>query len=181
LPSFKSDEDPAWSSEPIDNKLIRVQGFCISSGFTKKKYSANSISQLYFMSPERILGKLNENNLMDLGKADIFSIGAILYTIVLGKTPFDGSTNGALVKTLKKGKLLDLKGMIKRFPKDKPSTKLLLQLILEMLSPDPFNRIDVAAAINHDFFTKSQNLPDFKNSDYSQGINQIERMNKIWN
>ena len=39
------------------------------------------------MSPERILGKLNENNQMELGKSDIFSVGAILYTLVIGKTP----------------------------------------------------------------------------------------------
>jgi serine/threonine protein kinase len=66
------------------------------------------------MSPERILGKLNEENHLELGKADIFSVGAILYTFVLGKTPFDGGTNGALVKTLKKGRLLELKGLIKK-------------------------------------------------------------------
>lgn len=118
------------------------------------------------MSPERILGKLNENNQMELGKSDIFSVGAILYTLVLGKTPFEGNTNGVLVKALKKGKLMELKGMIKKIKDKNSSMRYLLLLISDMLSPDPFNRVDVAGAINHDFFTKSKGLADFENSNF---------------
>jgi hypothetical protein len=41
LPSFKSDEveDMGSKQERSERKLIRIHGFCISSGFTKKKYS----------------------------------------------------------------------------------------------------------------------------------------------
>ena len=51
--------------------------------------------------------------------------------------------------------------MIKR-TKEYPSFRLLLTLISEMLVPDPFMRLDVSGAINHDFFTKSKGMKDFE-------------------
>ena len=48
--------------EQEQRKIIHITNFCNSSGFTRKKFSTNQISSLYFMSPERIVGEINTEN-----------------------------------------------------------------------------------------------------------------------
>ena len=44
-----------------------------------------------------------ENDIEALKKADIWSIGVILYLLVSGKLPFEAKTNEELVEKIKKG------------------------------------------------------------------------------
>ena len=110
------------------------------------------------MAPERIMGKINDKYEVELAKADMWSVGAIIYTLIFGKTPFQGETIGTLVKHLKKCKLPDLNGYKKRAT---PAFLTLLELVSELLNPDPIDRLDVAQAINHEFFNKGKFMPDF--------------------
>ena len=76
--------------EHEQRKIIHISNFCNSSGFTRKKFSTNQISSLYFMSPERIQGEIDVENEYEMAKADIWSVGVILFILVFGKPPFDG-------------------------------------------------------------------------------------------
>jgi len=49
-----------------------------------------------------------------------------------------------------------------------------------MLNPDPFNRLDVAGAINHDFFTKSQGLKHFEDPKEFV-IDKLLKLKLTWN
>ena len=40
-----------------------------------------------------------------MAKADIWSVGVILFILVFGKPPFEGNQNAALVKSIKKGSI----------------------------------------------------------------------------
>ena len=42
-----------------------------------------------------------------------------------------------------------------------PAFKSLLSLVSELLSLDTLDRLDVAAALNHEFFTKGKSMTDF--------------------
>ena len=77
--------------EQEQRKIIHITNFCNSSGFTRKKFSTNQISSLYFMSPERIQGEIDVENEYEMAKADIWSVGVILFILVFGKPPFDGN------------------------------------------------------------------------------------------
>ena len=57
------------------------------------------------MSPERIQGEIDTENEYEMAKADIWSVGVILFILVFGKPPFDGNHNSSLVKSIKKGKI----------------------------------------------------------------------------
>lgn len=91
------------SGSESNRRFLHLTNFCISSGFLRKKFSSNLISSLYFMSPERICGELDLGNDFVLNKADVWSVGVLLFLLVFGKPPYDGKMTTSLVKAIKNG------------------------------------------------------------------------------
>lgn len=98
------------------------------------------------MAPERVYGESKPENEAPMCKVDIWSVGVLIYVLLFGKVPFEGETYSDLVKTIKKGKLKDMK--------KPPEGALgsLLDLMVNMLKADPEERYDAINALNHDFF-----------------------------
>jgi serine/threonine protein kinase len=58
------------------------------------------------MSPERILADIDVQERFDSAcKCDTYSIGVILYLLVFGELPFEGTNTSKLVKEIKKDKI----------------------------------------------------------------------------
>ena len=95
------------------------------------------------MAPERINGEVSSVNDCMSAKADVWSVGVILFFLVFGKPPFDGKTTTSLVKQIKTG-LLDMENT-----NWKEDLRIFMQLIMEMLQPEPIERISVVTALNH--------------------------------
>ncbi|XP_044726621.1 serine/threonine-protein kinase polo isoform X1 [Chrysoperla carnea] len=76
-------------------------------------------------------------------EVDVWSIGCIMYTLLMGKPPFE---TGTLRETYSKIKKCDY-----RIPKDLSTPAV--NMIVKMLQTDPQRRPTVADLLNHEFFT----------------------------
>ncbi len=110
----------------------------MSAGFERKKFSANKISSLFFMSPDRILAEVDLNNEAMLAKCDTWSVGVILYFLFFGDYPFTGDTRSKLVKEIRKGKL-STKINQKRWSTD---VILFYDFLQKLIEKDPAKRLD---------------------------------------
>ena len=160
----------SWHDQE-QHKFIHITNFCNSSGFTRKKFSTNQISSLYFMSPERIQGEIDTENEYEMAKTDIWSVGVILFTLVFGKPPFDGNQNSPLVKTIKKGNIkLKEQGW-------NENLQTFIQLVMAMLRVDLHDRLGVVEAINHEFFLIDNN--QLKELEFKQQT--LKNLESFWN
>ena len=76
----------------LDNGLIKVTDFGIarfSRGETRT-ITEKAIGSVHYISPEQAKGQLTDE------KADIYSIGVVLYEMLTGKLPFDGDSAVAI-------------------------------------------------------------------------------------
>lgn len=124
----------------------------MSCGFFKKKFSTNKISSLYFMAPERIQGELEKDD-VKIQKTDMWSLGVIIYMIVFGSPPFEGSTTSALVKQIKKAQISKLDNSRSNDGENFDAFKDLMSLVSQLLTPQTYDRIDAIKAMNHPFMT----------------------------
>ncbi len=83
-------------------------------------------------------------------KCDIWSCGVILYILLCGYPPFNGSTDRKILMRIKKGKF--------DFPKEEWEviSKEAKQLIKMMLNPDPTKRPNAVDILKHSWFEKSK-------------------------
>lgn len=78
------------------NDVLKIADFGTSK-FKKKKKMRNTHGTPYYIAPEVINGNYNE-------KCDIWSIGVILYILLSGYPPFNGSDDEEIMENVETGK-----------------------------------------------------------------------------
>ena len=156
-------------SEEKDNLYnIKVIDFGTAKLFDKNKSEDKVIGSAYYIAPEVLNSKYNE-------KCDIWSSGVILYILLTGKPPFNGSDD-EIVDKIKKGKY-DLKAN----PWQNISVEA-KDLIKKMLNKKYQSRISALQCLEHPFLKKEidecqksketkkilKNLKNFQNQDKLQ-------------
>lgn len=116
---------------------VRITDFGIASLLSLEKKSADDdwlMGSPHYMSPEQIRG----DNLD--GRADVFSLGVMLYELVSGRLPFGGNNLDALSEHICHGEHQSLLGR-----EDIPTA--LAQLIDQCLTKTPDERVASASAL----------------------------------
>ena len=118
-----------------ENQVIKIIDFGTARKFTKGKKLRQVIGTPFYMAPE-IFNEKKYNE-----KADIWSLGIVMYILLTGKAPYFGNDDERIISQAKKGvfnrKLLT----------ETKISKQALTLIDKLLEKDPKTRLSAEEAL----------------------------------
>ena len=134
----------------VDYFWIKIIDFGTAKIFKKSKNEKAVVGSSYYIAPEVLKQKYNE-------KCDTWSIGVIMYMIIVGRAPFDGENDEEILENIKTGvynykhkKLLS-------------TSKECQDLISKLLEVDTKKRLSAKEALNHIFFKNFHGRKLFSN------------------
>jgi calcium-dependent protein kinase len=126
--------------ETDNDVLIKVIDFGTSI-YINNEYLTQELGTIYYIAPEVFKNYYNE-------KADIWSIGIILYTMLCGHPPFRGNKEEDIKKKI-------LTGKVEYLPKDFDKvSKEAIEFVSELLNYTPNKRPNCEEALNNIWITK---------------------------
>lgn len=163
-----------------NNNQIKVIDFGASQKFDPTKKMNQIYGTAYYIAPEILKSEYNE-------RCDIWSVGVILYILLSGKPPFYGDDDKEILNSVRIG-TYSLSG-----PEWRNISSEAKDLIKQMLTYDPNQRITADKALNHPWIKKKvheqvdlkstvaalNNMRTFRV--YSFNIDHISRLNKRCN
>ena len=130
----------------LDVKLIDFGTAKVFSEFSKSKAMVGSS---YYIAPEVVRGKYDE-------ECDLWSIGVIMYIMLVGTPPFNGEDDDDIIRSVTIGKYET------SYPQYTSLSDNAKDLITKLLKFNPSERITAEQALNHPFF----NIDEVKQIEY---------------
>jgi calcium-dependent protein kinase len=130
------------------NLSIKVIDFGTAQAFTAGTKLRATLGTPYYIAPEVLFKSYNE-------KCDVWSAGVILYILLSGSPPFDGTTDDDIMKAVKKTKF---SFSAKVWDEISPEAK---DLISKMIKYPPESRLSAQEAFNHPWI-KSKKFNELK-------------------
>ena len=137
-------------SSNYDFFWIKIIDFGTAKIFKKSKNERTVVGSSYYIAPEVLKQKYNE-------KCDTWSVGVILYMLIVGRAPFDGKTDEEIIENIKKGKYN------KKHPKLINSSEEVQNLVFSLLETNIKKRLSSKEALNHPWFKKYNGRSLFSN------------------
>ena len=120
---------------------IKIIDFGTAKIFKKNKNEKAVVGSSYYIAPEVLKQKYNE-------KCDTWSVGVILYMLIVGRAPFDGNTDEEIIESIKIGVYNN------KHPKLLSKSKEAQDLVNLLLERSINKRLSASEALNHSFFSK---------------------------
>lgn len=119
------------------------------------KYFSNSSGTPSYVSPEVLARRYDRSS-------DMWSLGCILYTMLIGFPPFFGNSTEEICHKISRGFIPEVRpGYGSWFPKDRPISELARKLISRLLVSDMSKRITAEEALMDPWLSnKGENLSD---------------------
>jgi len=137
---------PDKNNPRVQDIILKIADFGFARFLSDGVMAGTLCGSPMYMAPEVI------RSLQYDGKADLWSIGTIMYQCLTGKAPFQAQTPQALKQFYERN--------INLAPSIPSSTsRELTDLIVRILKRNPKERIDYEEFFNHPFLTKSQPMP----------------------
>ena len=140
---FDSEEDR--SNLNLTKARVKIGNFHFSKVLEDNELAHSFIGTPVYMDPNILFS--NEKN--DVGyeyRADIWSLGAVCFELLTGKTPFDGNDVEELANNIRNEKYA--------IDKKLNLSKEAVSLIKGMLQYNPNKRLDIDDVVKHDFLNK---------------------------
>jgi len=132
------------TSEDLGGKRqfkIKLIDFGTAQAFKKGTKMEERYGTPYYIAPDVLNKSYNE-------KCDIWSLGVILYILLVGYPPFNGSDDKKIIEAVKKGK----------YTLDEPEwddvSEEAIDLVRKCLTYDPDKRVSASDALSHVWFKK---------------------------
>lgn len=127
----------------------------------KNKMMEERYGTPYYIAPDVLNKKYNE-------KCDIWSLGVILYILLVGYPPFNGSDDKKIIDAVKKGK----------YTLDEPEwddvSEEAVDLVRKCLTYDPEKRVSASDALTHAWFKKFAKADKIKKSLASKALSNLK-------
>lgn len=154
------------TSESLGGKKamkIKIIDFGTSQVFNKEssKKMEERYGTPYYIAPDVLNKSYTE-------KCDIWSLGVILYILLVGYPPFNGADDKKIIDAVKKGK----------YTLDEPEwddvSEEAVDLVRKCLTYDPDKRVSAAEALEHPWFKKFAKADKVKKSLASKALNNLK-------
>ena len=99
------DPQTPGGNDEVHSKILHLTNFCSSSSLLKNTQPVDKPKALLLTQPEKIRGEVNIENKSEMAKADVWSMGAILYMLVFGKVPPEKNSKSLIVEAIKKSNI----------------------------------------------------------------------------
>lgn len=142
---------------------IKIIDFGTSQEFevNSKKKMEERYGTPYYIAPDVLNKSYNE-------KCDVWSLGVILYILLVGYPPFNGSDDKKIIDAVKKGK----------FTLDEPEwddvSEEAVDLVKRCLTYDPDKRTSASEALDHVWFKKFAKMDKVKKSLASKALSNLK-------
>lgn len=120
---------------------IKIIDFGTAKIFEPHKKEKAIVGSSYYIAPEVLKKSYNE-------KCDTWSVGVLLYMLIVGRAPFDGEDDDEIIRKIHSGKY-DKKN--KKLLRSSPEVQ---DLVLKLLELNVKKRLSASEALAHPWFTK---------------------------
>ena len=151
---YSTNEDLFW---------VKIIDFGTAKIFEKNKKEKDIVGSSYYIAPEVLKQNYNE-------KCDTWSVGVILYMMLVGRAPFDGKDDEEIILKINSA---DYNSKEPRLLKHSPEVR---DLVSKLLQKDIDKRYSAKEALNHPWFVKfgGRNLfSNFKREEIEPYINNL--------
>ncbi|KAL7416413.1 kinase-like domain-containing protein [Mrakia frigida] len=160
----------------LDSRLeVKVGDFGLAALIEKEGDRKKTICGTpNYIAPEVLFDTANGHSF----EVDVWSIGVILYTLIIGKPPFQTKEIKAIYKRIKDNQY--------EFPPEKEISPEARDLITEILTVDPRKRPTLQTILQHPFFlagpfpsslpsSAAESAPDFRHLSSQQSVANFQR------
>ena len=148
-----------------DNEFfwIKIIDFGTAKIFKKSRNEKAIVGSSYYIAPEVLKQKYNE-------KCDTWSVGVILYMLIVGRAPFDGKNDDEIIESIKIGHFN------REHPKLMACSNEVQDLINSLLEINIKKRLSAKEALEHPWFKKFGGRSLFSNFNFNDIIEYINNL-----
>ena len=145
---------------------VKIIDFGTAKIFEKNKNEKAVVGSSYYIAPEVLHKNYNE-------KCDTWSVGVILYMLIVGRAPFDGQNDEEIIENIEKGEFNS------KHKKLLNSSAEVQDLVKKLLEVNVKKRLSSSEALKHPWFKKFNGKSLYSNIDKETVMIYLNRLRKF--